>query len=150
MTFDVINYNCLFCIFKATDWVFHTGRICHVWYNFYPGYTRQTTIIFGTVKDSSLKINSLPSSNGCIYKNVLQNGVNSLSEMVLKNFGFCPKAQKYCTVLTIRFGSNFTSMWFTYMYVSNNVRTDFRIPMPGFAMVARKRFNGKFTAEIGF
>ena len=51
--------------------------------------------IFGTVKDNSLKVNSLPIKYGCSYKNVLQNGVNSLSKMVLKNLGFCPKPQNF-------------------------------------------------------
>ena len=45
---------------KATDLVFHTDRVCHVWCNFLPSYTCRTTIIFGTPKESSLEIDSLP------------------------------------------------------------------------------------------
>ena len=41
----------------ATLWVFNTNRVCHVWYNFPPGYTCQTTVIFRTLKHRSLKIN---------------------------------------------------------------------------------------------
>ena len=33
-------------------------------------------------------------------------------------------------------------MWFKN--VSNNVQSDFRIPVPAFATVARKSFDGKF------
>ena len=40
------------------------------------------------------------------------------------------------------------NMW--SKYVSNNVRRDFRILVSAFARVARKSFNCKFTAEIGF
>ena len=43
-------------LFVKTDWV------CHVWCNFLPVYTCQTTVIFGTLKDDSLKINSLASN----------------------------------------------------------------------------------------
>ena len=61
------------CILKATDWMFHTGRVCQVWCNFWHGYTCQTTIIFGTLKNRSLEINSLPLNNCFIYRNVSQN-----------------------------------------------------------------------------
>ena len=54
------------------------GRICHVWCNFYPGYTCWTTIIFGTLKGSSLKLNSLPLTNSFSYGNTLQNVVNAV------------------------------------------------------------------------
>ena len=47
------------------------------------------------MKDNGLKIKSLPIKYGCSYKNVLQNGVISLSKMVLKNLSFCPKAQNF-------------------------------------------------------
>ena len=48
-------------------------------------YTCRTTIIFVTLKDSSLKSNGLPLNNSLGYKNVLQNGVKALSKLVLKN-----------------------------------------------------------------
>ena len=56
------------------------------------------------------------------------------------------KSSKFCTFWAIQFGSNFASKW--SKYVSNNVRRDFRLPVSAFATVARKVFNGKFTAKI--
>ena len=32
-----------------------TDQVCHVWCNFEPGYTRRTTVIFGTLKEFSNK-----------------------------------------------------------------------------------------------
>ena len=56
------------------------------------GYTCRNTIIFGTLKDSILKVNSLPTVNNCFScRNVLQNGVNALSKMVFKSSIFCQK-----------------------------------------------------------
>ena len=53
-----------------------------------------TTIIFGTLKDSSLQINSLPLKKCFNYRNVLQNCVNVLSKMALKKLSFfCQTAQ---------------------------------------------------------
>ena len=43
-----------------SDWVFHTGRICHVWCNYLAVYMCRTTIIVETVNDNNLKIISLP------------------------------------------------------------------------------------------
>ena len=40
------------------------------------------------MKDYSLKINSLPIEYGCSDKNVLQNGVNSLSKVTLQKSDF--------------------------------------------------------------
>ena len=45
-----------YLLIKATDWMFHTDRVCHVWCNFKPGYTYWITIIFGTPENGSLKI----------------------------------------------------------------------------------------------
>ena len=39
-------------------------------------------------------------------------------------------------------------MWSKYL--SNNVWSDFRLPMSALATVAGKSFNGKFTAKIDF
>ena len=63
-------------LFVKTDWV------CHVWCNFYPGYTCRTIVIFGTLKDDSLLINNLESNNCFSHGNVFQNVVNTLSKMV--------------------------------------------------------------------
>ena len=55
-----------------------------------------TTIIFGTLEDGSLEINSLALNNCFSCRNVSQNGVNALSKMVLKTSSFfCRKAQKF-------------------------------------------------------
>ena len=77
--FVTLGSNNSFTLIKATDWVFHTGWVCHVWCNFWPGYMCRTTctIIFGSLKDSSLKINSLPFNNCFSNTNVLKNGVNT-------------------------------------------------------------------------
>ena len=96
-------------ITKAT--VFHTGRVCHVWCNFESGYTCSITIIFGTPKNGSLKITSLPSNNYFSYRTVLQNGVNTLSKMGLKELGLFFHKLKFCAFRTIRFASNFASMY---------------------------------------
>ena len=47
-------------------------------------YTGRTIIIFGTLKDSSLKMKSLSSNNCFSYRNVVQNGANALANMVIK------------------------------------------------------------------
>ena len=44
-------------------------------------------------KIGSVKVNNLLSNNCFSHRNVLQIGVNALSKMVLKDFGFCPKDQ---------------------------------------------------------
>ena len=52
-------------------------------------------MIFETVKDSSVTINSIPLNTSFSYRNVLQNGVNFLSKMVLKISGVCQNAQNF-------------------------------------------------------
>ena len=113
---------------------------------YYPGYT--TTIIFGTLKDGSLKISNLPLNNCFSYWNVLQNGVKALWKMILFLFFFFSKSSKFCTFPVILYGFNFASMW--SKYVSCNIRRDFTLPMSAFAFEARKSFNGEFTAKIDF
>ena len=49
-------------------------------------YTCQNSVIFGTLKDASLWINSLASNNCFNHRNVLQNGINILSKMVIHFF----------------------------------------------------------------
>ena len=44
--------------------------------------------MFGTLKDGSLEITSLALNNSFSYRNVFQNGVNSLSKMVVENAFF--------------------------------------------------------------
>ena len=45
-------------------------------------------MIFVTLKDSSLKINSSPFNNCFSYRNALQNGNNALSKIVFKKTRF--------------------------------------------------------------
>ena len=33
-----------------------TDRVCHVWFNFEPGYTYRTIVVFGTLKNCSLQV----------------------------------------------------------------------------------------------
>ena len=54
----------------------------------------------------------------------------------------------FCTFRSKQFGPNFVSTW--SKYVSYNVWSDFRLPVPAFATVARKSFNGKFTTKNDF
>ena len=137
----------------ATNWVLRTGRVCHVWCNFHlitPDYTYRTAIIFGTLKDGSLKINNL-SFNINLFQLPLQPLPKWRQRFVKNTFKisiFCQKAQIFGTFWAIRFGSIFPSMW--YKYVSNNVWGDLRLPVFTFARVARKSFNGKFAAKNWF
>ena len=65
------------------------------------------------------------SLNNCFsYRNVLQ----LASKMVLKDSIFLSKSSKLCAFRTIRYGSNFASMWSKYL--SSNVWKDLRLPVP--------------------
>ena len=88
-------------------------------------------------------VNSYALENNFSYRNVFQNGVNSLSKMVIKNPAFVKKLQIYCCL-------DHTILSFSLAYGTNNVWRDFRLPMSALATVARKSFNGKFTAKIDF
>ena len=62
---------------------FHkTGWVCHVYCNFKIGFTCRSTIIFGTLKDGSLLINTLASNICFSYRNIFQNGVDALPKIV--------------------------------------------------------------------
>ena len=56
-------------------------------------------MIFGTLKDDSLSIKKkgLALNNNYSYRNVFQNDVNSLSEMIIENlfFFFLSKSSKF-------------------------------------------------------
>ena len=60
-----------------------------------PDHACWITIIFGTSKNEGLKIHSLPSNNCFSYRNVLQNGVNTLSKMGLKELCFLCKSSHF-------------------------------------------------------
>ena len=62
---------------------FHkTVRVCHVYCNFKIGFTCRITVIFGTLKDGSLLINTLASNICFSYRNIFQNGVDALPKIV--------------------------------------------------------------------
>ena len=103
------------------------------------------------MNDGSLEINNLALNNCFSYRNVFQNGTNTLSKIgffFFKKNPFLSKSWKFRVIWTIRFCSNFTSMWSKYL--PNNVWRDFKLPISALAMVARKSFNGKFTTKIDF
>ena len=73
--------------------VFHkTVRVCHVYCNFKIGFTCRITVIFGTLKDGSLFINTLASNICFSYRNMFQNGVDALSKIV---DAFLSKSSKF-------------------------------------------------------
>ena len=82
---------------------------------------------FWNTEDYRLKINSLPLNNCFSYRNVLQNGVNTLSKM----FFFSSKSSRFCTLHTKRYDSNFASM--CNKYVSNKVWRNLRFTVSAFA-----------------
>ena len=80
--------------------VFHkTVRVCHVYCNFKIGFTCRITVIFGTLKDGSLLINTLASNICFSYRNMFQNGVDALSKIV---DAFLSKSSKFYLVRIIR------------------------------------------------
>ena len=79
---------------------FHkTLRVCHVYCNFKIGFTCWITVIFGTLKDGSLLINTLASNICFSYRNMLQNGVDALSKIV---DAFLSNSSKFHLVQIIR------------------------------------------------
>ena len=65
-----------------------------------------------------------------------------------KKSRFLSKSSQLRVVWTIRFCSNSTSIW--YKQFLRNVWRDFQLTTTALATVARKSFNGKFTAKIDF
>ena len=79
---------------------FHkTVRVCHVYCNFKIGFTCWISVIFGTLKDGSLLINTLASNICFSYRNMFQNGVDTLSKIV---DAFLSKSLKFYLVRIIR------------------------------------------------
>ena len=80
--------------------VFHkTVRVCHVYCNFKIGFTFRITVIFGTLKDGSLSINTVASNICFSYRNMFQNGVDALSKIV---DAFLSKRLKFYLLRIIR------------------------------------------------
>ena len=75
-----------------------TVRVCHVYSNFKIGFTCRITVIFGTLKDGSLLINTLASNVCFSYRNMFQNGVDALSKIV---DAFLSKSSKFYLVRII-------------------------------------------------
>ena len=65
-----------------------------------------------------------------------------------KKNSFLSKTSKFRVLRTIQFCSNFTSMWSKCL--SNDVWSDFWLPMSALATVAGKSFNGTLTAKMSF
>ena len=84
--------------------------------NLVSGYPCRTNVIFGTLTDGSLEINSLSLNKFFSYINVFQNGDNTLSKMFFKKpgFFFLSKSSKFRVVWIVRFCSNFTGMWYKH------------------------------------
>ena len=79
---------------------FHkTGQVCQVYCNFKIGFMSRITVIFGTLKDGSLLINTLASNICFSYRNMFQNGVDALSKIV---DAFLSKSSKFHLVRIIR------------------------------------------------
>ena len=94
------NDNIHFCWQLRVRAFFHKSvRVCHVYCNFKIGCTCRITVIFGTLKDGSLFINTLASNICFSYRNMFQNGVNALSKIV---DAFLSKSSKFYLVWIIR------------------------------------------------
>ena len=79
---------------------FHkTIRVCHVYCNFKIGCTCRITVIFGTLKDGSLLINTLASNICFSYRNMFQNGIDAFVKIV---DAFLSKSSKFYLVRIIR------------------------------------------------
>ena len=64
------------------------------------GYMCRTTVIFGTLKNGSLQMNSLPSNNCLSYRNVFDNDKRFIKMVEKKRFFFY-FFNFFCLVLTI-------------------------------------------------
>ena len=99
------------------------------------------------MRDVSLHINSLASSNSVSYMNLSQNGANILSKIVLKipffffvkQFKISCRSDQYDFVQILRACGTISL---------RNVWRDLRLPMSASATVTRKSFNVNFTTKI--
>ena len=88
-----------YVILRVRAFFHKTVRVCHVYCNFKIGFTCRITLIFGTLKDGSLLINTLASNICFSYRNMFQNGVDALSKIV---DAFLSKSSKFHLVRIIR------------------------------------------------
>ena len=92
---EPMKYGCL----RVRAFFHKTVRVCHVYCNFKIGFTCWITVIFGTLKDGSLLINTLASNICFSYRNMFQNGVDALSKII---DAFLSKRSKFHLVRIIR------------------------------------------------
>ena len=88
-----------FSILRVRAFFHMTVRVCHVYCNFKIGFTCRITLIFGTLKDGSLLIDTLASIICFSYRNMFQNGLDALSKIV---DAFLSKSSKFYLVWIIR------------------------------------------------
>ena len=96
--YDIVIKTC-WCNLRVRAFFHETVRVCHVYCNFKIGFTCRITVVFGTLKDGSLLINSLPSNICFSYRNMFQNGVDALSKIV---DAFLSNSSKFHLVRIIR------------------------------------------------
>ena len=89
-----LKYLCrtLIMALRVRAFFYKTVRVCHVYCNFKIGFRCRITVIFGTLKDGSLLINTLASNICFSYRNMFQNGVDALSKIV---DAFLSKSSKF-------------------------------------------------------
>ena len=73
----------MFVALRVRAFFHKTVRVCHVYCNFKIGFMCRITVIFETLKDGSLLVNTLASNNFVLAtENMFQNGVDALSKIV--------------------------------------------------------------------
>ena len=87
-----------FCL-RVRAFFHKTVRVYHVYCNFKIGFVCRITVIFGTLKDGSLLINTLASNISFSYRNMFQNGADALSKIA---DAFLSKSSKFHLVWIIR------------------------------------------------
>ena len=124
-----------------------TVRVCHVYCSLKLGFTCQITVIFGTLKDGSLLINTLASNICFSYRNMFQNGVDALSKIV---DAFLSKSSKFYLIRIIGKCSNFASLW--HKHLLRNYKWHFRLPMSAFATAIWNTLSKRqlFTLNFAF
>ena len=126
--------------------VFHkTVRVCHIYCNFKLGFMCRITVIFGTLKDGSLLINTLAPNICFSYGNMFQNGVDALSKIV---DAFLSKRSKFYLVRIIRKCSNFASPW--HKHLLRNYKWHFRLLMSALATAIRNTLSKHQLFALNF
>ena len=109
--------------------VFHkTVRVCHIYYNFKLGFTCWITIIFGTLKDGSLLINTWASNICFSYRKHVPKWLRRFVKNSWRPF---VKNSKFYPVQIIWKCSHFASL--SHKHVLRNYKWHFRLSMSAFA-----------------